>query len=109
MSDDQKSLMMAITKGDFSEVQTIVRTSNMKLNFVDENGICIEEDYFENQDYDRIVNVSLVRDSGSIIVGQKNHVCKIDVEEEDNERTIPYAVRSSFLVMDDEIRNLDYD
>ena len=79
------------------------------FTFVDENGICIEEDYFENQDYDRIVNVSLVRDSGSIIVGQKNHVCKIDVEEEDNERTIPYAVRSSFLVMDDEIRNLDYD
>lgn len=39
MSDDQKSLMMAITKGDFDEVQTVVRTSNMKLNFADENGM----------------------------------------------------------------------
>lgn len=39
MTDDERSLMSAISGGKFQEVETIVRTTNMKLNFVDENGM----------------------------------------------------------------------
>lgn len=39
MTDAERSLMTAITSGNFDEVQTICRTSNMKFNFVDENGM----------------------------------------------------------------------
>lgn len=39
MTDDEKGLMNAITRSNFDEIQTIVRTSNLKLNFVDENGM----------------------------------------------------------------------
>ena len=79
------------------------------FTFLSDDGIFIDENYIIYEEYNIRVDVSLIKDTQSIIVGKKNHICKYNPEEEYKDRTLPVNVRSSFFAISDDLRDFDID
>lgn len=76
------------------------------FTFLGDEGICIEDEYLDSEEYRKEVDVSLVRDSKSIIIGRKNHSCNADQEGLER-KYIQNNVRSSFIAMAGDLMDFD--
>lgn len=79
------------------------------FTFLADENIDVDENYFERENDRKVLNVSLLREADCVMVGKKNHICGLEDEEEFYERVHVTDVKSSFLVMADDVRDMVFD
>ena len=65
--------------------------------------ISVDEDYLDVFNYEKQVDVSLIRESKNLMTGRKNHICR-NVKESNEYKVFDNEVKSSFIQISDEVK-----
>ena len=81
--------------------------TNDYFTFIAHGGIFVDDDYLDCQEYKQNANISLIRESDEVMFGKKNHLCKFDADEEVFDSFHNMNIKSSFMIINEELKDFD--